>query len=217
MPLPAGIPNARKNEVMSAINRTDTMNSFKSRILSTVSLTTILVTCLSLAPFNKVRADDTAKGGQFSSKDYKFVTDAYQAGNTEVSLGQMAQQKAVDQTVRDFSQRMVQDHQKANQELTQLISQKGATVPEASNKKDDEMTTHLQGLTGPDFDTAYIKCMVTDHKKAVKEFERAADKADDADLKAWAAKTLPTLQEHLRLAESAETTITSSKPQPGAP
>jgi putative membrane protein len=52
---------------------------------------------------------------------------------------------------------------------------------------------------------------VKDHKKDVKEFEKAEKKAEDADLKAWITKTLPTLQEHLRMAENLGVTRTATK------
>ena len=189
------------------------MNTSTSKVIHTVSLSVALALCC-FAGLQNARADDTANRGQLTARDYKFVTEAVEGGNMEVTLGQLASTKAADQSVRDFGQRMVQDHQKANQELTQLASQKGATVPEASAKKEDKLEEHLQGLSEAEFDKAYIKHMVGDHKKVIKEFQKAADKSDDADLKNWAAKTLPTLQEHLRLAENVEATISSAKNSP---
>ncbi len=156
-------------------------------------------------------AEDKDNRGQFTSADYKFVCAASEGGTMEVTLGQLAAEKGADQSVRDFGQHMVQDHQRLNQELTQLATQKGATLPESSTKKDEKMTEHLKSLAGADFDKAYIKDMVRDHKKDIKEFQRVAEKADDADLKAWASKTLPTLQEHLRMAESADATVNGAR------
>ena len=159
------------------------------------------------------RADDTNTQGQLSARDYKFVRDALKGGSMEISLGQLAAQQGTNQSVRAFGDRMVQDHQKANQELTQLATQKGATIQEPMDKKTDEMAAHLRGLSGTEFDKAYIKMMISDHKTVIKEFQSEAAKADDADLKNWATQTLPTLQEHLRLAESAKADIDAAKPQ----
>jgi len=161
--------------------------------------------------FNARAADE--QHGQLSSKDYKFVSAATQGGNMEVTLGQIAVQKASEQSIREFGQRMVTDHTKANIELKELISQKGATLPDLSSKMDDMTRDHLNGLSGKDFDKAYIKQMVKDHKKDVKEFQKQADKGDDADLKAWVTKTLPILQEHLRLAENIETSLNGAVSQ----
>jgi putative membrane protein len=189
------------------------MNTYKKTALfRDLSLVAVMAFCLSTA-----RADDIVNQGQLTPRDYKFATDAIQGGNMEINLGQIAAQKGADQSVRDFGTRMVQDHQKANQELNELLHQRGATVPADSDKKADKMTEHLQTLSGSEFDQTYIKHMISDHKTVIKAFQKEADKGDDTDLKNWAAKTLPTIQEHLRLAENAQAAISSSKPQPAAP
>jgi len=95
--------------------------------------------------------------------------------------------------------------------LTQLATQKGAVLPDSPDKSDDKMIAHFNSLSGSDFDKAYIKAMVRDHKKDVKEFQKEADSADDPDLKGWVAKTLPTLQDHLSQAQSVEGTVASNK------
>ncbi|MFT3867523.1 MAG: DUF4142 domain-containing protein [Nibricoccus sp.] len=156
-------------------------------------------------------ANESENRGQLSSHDYKFACEALEGGTMEVTLGQLAQQKATDQAVREFGQRMVTDHQKANQELTQLLSQKGATPPNAMAKKSGKMTDKLQDEKGADFDKAYMKQMLKDHKKDVEEFQKASEKSDDADLRALAAKTLPTLQEHLTVAKSVEEAVSAKK------
>jgi putative membrane protein len=173
----------------------------------------VLLTFLAMPGLQTARADQTNTQGQLSERDYKFVKEALKGGAMEVSLGQLAAQQGTNQSVRAFGERMVQDHQKANQELSQLASQKGATIPDTMDKKADEMAAKLRELSGTEFDKAYIKYMISDHKADIKEFQNEAAKADDADLKNWAAQTLPTLQEHLRMAENAKTEIDSGKPQ----
>ncbi len=162
--------------------------------------------------FNAAAATNGNRG-QLSSQDYKFVTDAAQGGMMEVTLGQLAAQKAADPAVRDFGQRMVQDHQKANEQLMEIVSQKGATLPANAEGKEQGTMEHLKSLSGTDFDKAYIKHMVSDHKKDVKEFEKAAQKSQDPDLKAFANKTLPVLQEHLSMAESVKGKVAGEKSQ----
>ena len=129
----------------------------------------------------------------------------------EVTLGQLAAQKASDPEVRKFGERMVQDHQKANMELAGLVSKKGATLPEPSAKKEEKTVEHLSSLSGADFDRAYVKAMLSDHKKDVKEFQKQSEKAEDADLRTWVAKTLPTLQEHLTLVQGLEAKVVASR------
>ena len=187
--------------------KTSILNTFKHRLLVTI------FALLAAVGLQTAGAEQTNAQGQLSARDFKFVTDAVQGSTMEVTLGQLAAQKASDPAVRAFGQRMVQDHQKANQELMLLAAQKGVTVSATPNKKDEKVAAHLQTVSGLDFDKAYVKNMVSDHKKDVKEFQAEADKADDADLKNWTAKTLPILQEHLRLVESLETTMDAAKTQ----
>ena len=152
-----------------------------------------------------------AEGGQLSHKDFKFLTEAARGGMEEVQLGQMAQQKAANPAVRSFGERMVADHTKANDELRQLASQKGATLPTQVSHLENFTIDHLQKLNGADFDQAYAKDMVKDHRKDVRDFESAAKSLTDPDLRAWAQKTLAVLQQHLRMAENLEATVKGQK------
>jgi len=150
--------------------------------------------------------------GQLSSSDYKFAVDAFHANAAEISLGQLAAQKASSPAVQQFAQRMVQDHTKANQQLEQIISQKGASLPSTTTTSEGKEATHLEKLSGADFDKAYMDHMVKDHKKDVKEFQKASNNVKDPDLKAFAANTLPILQEHLQMAENTDATVKGTKP-----
>ncbi len=145
---------------------------------------------------------DKENHGQLSEKDYKFLTNAAQGGLIEVQLGQLASTKGSSESVRNFGQRMVTDHSKANDELKQLAAQKGVTIPTSVSHHEQSMMEHLQSANGKDFDKAYADHMSKDHKKDVKEFEKQAKHAKDPDLKDFAEKTLPTLQDHLKLAQS---------------
>jgi putative membrane protein len=132
------------------------------------------------------------------------VTDAKRGGMEEVQLGELAKQKAANPAVREFGERMVTDHQKANEQLKQIVQQKGALVPTSLSHHETSRLDRLQKLSGAEFDKAYISDMVSDHKTDVKEFEKATKNLSDPELKAFAEKTLPTLQEHLRQAQELE-------------
>jgi putative membrane protein len=183
------------------------------RMIRSASIGAVAAFCM-LVSFRAAAAED--QRGQLSAHDYKFVVDAAKGGMAEVSLGQVAAQKASDPSVKDFAQKMVQDHQKANEELTKLAAQKGATIPADTASAEKGTMDHLNNLSGADFDKAYMDHMVKDHKKDVKEFEKEAKNAKDPDVQAWASKTLPTLQEHLRMAESIDTTAKAEKRQSNA-
>jgi putative membrane protein len=128
--------------------------------------------------------------------------DAAMGGLMEVELGRMATQQGTSDAVKQFGQRMVDDHSKANTELMTLATSKGMTLPTDLDEKHRKDVTKLSSLTGAEFDRAYAKMMLSDHNKDVSAFEKQSTKGADPDLKAFAAKTLPTLQEHLRMAKA---------------
>jgi putative membrane protein len=142
-----------------------------------------------------MKHDDMAKmkGG---SPDQKFVMMAAIGGMEEVQLGQMAADKGTSAEVKQFGQHMVEDHSKANDELKTLAASKNITLPTALDAKHQADVDKLSKLSGADFDRTYVKMMVQDHNKDVGEFDREATRGKDPDVKAWAAKTLPTLRSH---------------------
>jgi putative membrane protein len=135
-----------------------------------------------------------------SAADQEFMTKAAQGGKMEVQLGQLATQKAANEDVKQFGQRMVDDHSRANEELMRLASQHNVTLPERVSAEGQKSYDHLSKLSGAAFDREYMSHMVKDHTKDVAEFEKASTQAANADLKSFAAGTLPTLREHLKMA-----------------
>ena len=146
----------------------------------------------------------TAASDKLAASDRKFLEKAAQGGIAEVELGKLATQKAQSDDVKKFGQKMVDDHSKANDQLKQLASQKGVTLPTTMDRSSQKEYDRLSKLSGSDFDQEYMKHMVSDHKKDVSEFKSEASKAKDADLKQWAQTTLPVLEEHLKLAQTDE-------------
>ena len=141
------------------------------------------------------RTSDTPASGHFSDKH--FLVKAAEGGLTEVQLGQIAQQNASSEEVKQFGARMVADHSKANDELKGIAQQKGVSVPTKLDVHHQAMVDRLSKLSGPEFDRAYVNDMVEDHKKDVAEFQKASTSAQDPDVKAFAGKTLPVIQSHL--------------------
>lgn len=133
------------------------------------------------------------------SVDMKFAMMAAMGGMEEVEMGKLAAEKGASDEVRQFGQRMVDDHTKANQELMQIASSKGMTLPAALDPKHHADMQKISALSGDAFDKAYVKMMVNDHKKDVGEFQKESMSGADPELKAFATSTLPTLQEHLRM------------------
>jgi putative membrane protein len=128
-----------------------------------------------------------------------FVAKAAQDGMTEVELGKVALDKSKDAKVREFAQRMVTDHTKANRELAGIAKQKGIEPPKKLDSEHQSMVKMLQAKDGEAFDAEYSRHMNMDHDKAIDLFE-AASQSSDADLAGFATKTLPTLKEHKQMA-----------------
>jgi putative membrane protein len=149
-------------------------------------------------------------GAQLAGDDRKFVEKAAMHGMAEVEMGKLAQQKAGNEQVKQFGARMVQDHGKANDELKQIASAKGVTLPSAPDKEHQRHMERLSKLSGEQFDREYMKHMVKDHRADVKEFEKQSKGGKDGDIKGFAGKNLPTLQEHLRMAQATEASVKDS-------
>jgi putative membrane protein len=157
-------------------------------------------------------AGDTAKSGP-AAADAMFIRTAAMDGMAEVEHGRLAAQNATHDEVKQFGQRMVDDHGKAGDELKTLASQKNVTLPTELDAKHKAMQDKLAKMKGDAFDRAYMAHMVTAHQQAVALFTKESTSGKDADAKAWAGKTLPTLQEHLKMAKSANAKVAGgSKP-----
>ena len=148
-----------------------------------------------------------AGSGSVPAADRTFVHNAAIGGLAEVEMGKLAQQKAGSDQVKQFGSRMVDDHSKANDELKQIASAKGITLPTDLDSKHKSKMDKLQKLSGAEFDRAYMDDMVADHKEDVSEFQKQSSSGKDSDLKGFASKTLPTLQDHLKMAQSTHAAV----------
>lgn len=138
-----------------------------------------------------------AASNLLSAKDTEFVTQAAQGGLAEVAFGNLAAERARNDMVRDFGQRMARDHGDANAKLLELAKGKGYEPPQTLPPAQQAELERLKDLAADAFDSAYVEAMVKDHRKDVAEFEQQAQGADDPDLRRFAEQTLPTLQSHL--------------------
>jgi putative membrane protein len=139
--------------------------------------------------------------GTLSAADRAFVREAASGGMAEVELGTLTKDKASSADVKQFGDRMVSDHTKANDDLEGVAREKGLTLPSSPNATDKATKTRLSKLSGDAYDKAYMRDMVKDHEHDVAAFKKEADSGKDPDIKAFAAKTLPTLEDHLKLAK----------------
>jgi putative membrane protein len=153
------------------------------------------------------RASLTADG-PLAQKDRAFLIEAASGGQTEVRLGRLATERASHARVKEFGRRMATDHGKANATLEQIAAQKQLTLPkEPAADVHRKILAELSQQKGRDFDRAYMQAMVDDHEHDVEQFREAAKDAEDPDVKSFAAKTLPTLEAHLRMAKEVASEI----------
>jgi putative membrane protein len=136
-----------------------------------------------------------------ASADSAFMHTAAMGGMAEVELGKLGVANAMSSDVKQFAQRMVDDHSKANDELKALAAQKSVKLPAELDAKHKALHDKLAKQKGAAFDAAYMSEMVSDHNTDVALFQKESKSGKDADTKAWAAKTLPTLQEHQKMAK----------------
>ena len=126
-----------------------------------------------------------------------FMMEAANSNMAEIALGKMAAEKATDPEVKQFGQMMATDHGKASEEMKALAASKNVTLPTGVSEDMQKKQTDLARLTGAEFDKEYINLMVDAHEKDVEKFKEASENLNDAETKAFAAKTLPVLQAHL--------------------
>jgi putative membrane protein len=160
----------------------------------------VLLTLFSLIAVGSTTIPAFAAGKGLASGDETFMKEAASGGMMEVQLGQVAQEKGKMQEVKDFGSRMVTDHGKANDELKALATTKNVTLPAQLLPKHKSGVDKLS-RAGADFDKKYMQAMVKDHMKDVADFKKATRTVKDADLNAWAVKTLPVLEQHLQQAK----------------
>ena len=150
-----------------------------------------------------VVATEAASADTVAHSDASFMKAAAHAGNMEVEGSRLALSKSASPQVKTFAQQMIDDHTKAAQALAALAASKGVKLPDGPSLGQKAELKLLGTHDGAKFDAKYAeKVGVGAHEDAVKLFTKAASEAKDADVKAFASKTLPTLQHHLEMAQA---------------
>jgi putative membrane protein len=134
--------------------------------------------------------------------DQAFVTKALEGGMAEVELGKLAADKSQSQDVKQFAQRMVNDHSQMGDKWFKPVAKEiGVSEPKGPSKKDKKLIEKLQGLSGQQFDTEYIQAMVKDHKEDLKDFQNEAQAAQDPNVKQIAEQGTKVVSQHLQMIE----------------
>jgi putative membrane protein len=168
---------------------------WKQNVLRTAAVALSMVAAFGYA------ADKADKSGANLSKDDRsFIMDAAQGGMKEVEMGKLAQQHGQSDGVKQFGKRLEDDHSKANDQLKGVAQKLGVDVPATLDKKHQAMVDKMSKVKAENFDRTFAKDMVSDHEKDIKEFRKEADKGRNPEVKQFASQTMPTLEEHLKIA-----------------
>jgi putative membrane protein len=169
------------------------------RTLTVIGLVTVALLAMSGPAAAQIQIVNNA--------DRDFIAKAATGGVAEVELGRLATMRAARPSVRSFGERMVLDHGRSNAELAALAQSKGLALRPGLEPSQQAMRDRLNALTGADFDRAYMSEMLRDHNEDIALFERAAEVSADPDIKAWAARSLPMLRDHLALARQVNSEV----------
>jgi putative membrane protein len=153
--------------------------------------------------------DQTAKAP--GEQDKKFMKDAAIGNAAEIQLGQMAQEKASDPRVKQFGERMVSDHSKADDQLKNIAQTQHVALPTELDPPHQSIKTALSTKTGSEFDKNYMRVMVQEHGKTLQKFEREAAASQDPTVKKFAQSLAPAIQSHLQQAKQIESQIGANK------
>ena len=153
----------------------------------------------SMADAPNINADPTTKGVYPS--DNTFVKKAIMGNNGEIDAAKLALQKSQNQQVKDFAQKMVDDHTKMADSLKQIAQQDNIKFEDKPSPAAMKLHAKLEGLDGAAFDKAYVNGMVKDHKEDVREFSTEINHGKKQDVKDAASSSLPTIKEHLTMIE----------------
>jgi putative membrane protein len=147
-------------------------------------------------------AGNNPTGGMVARNDSKMMIDLAQGNMGEIEAGKLALEKSQNEQVKKFAQQMVDDHTAALKELQTLAQTKGVALPDGMNAKQKTMGASMKAMAGNTFDSQYMKhAGLDDHRQTLKLLQKIQKSAKDADFKAMAAKMLPTVQGHLKMAQ----------------
>jgi putative membrane protein len=144
---------------------------------------------------------------ELSQQDMNFIKEAAAGGLAEVELGKLAEQKAASFDVKQFGARMVRDHGKANEQLTEIASKKGIQLRKDLDPQQAQKRDQLGQLRGAEFDRAYMGDMVKDHDNDIRAFRHEAQSSQDPDLRRFARETLAVIEQHDRMARNVDSSL----------
>ena len=184
----------------------------KMRNPKLIIATTAALLCWSAGELNAQQ--DQSK--QLSHRDKKFADEANQSNLAEIQMGQLAAKSAQSSSVKQYGEKLAKDHQQAEQKLTAICQQKGIPVTKELKGEYQKTLDHLS-TAGSEFDKQFLDHAIKHHRKDIAEFEKEAQRGEDPALRSFASETLPTLREHLKIAQTLKENPNASIPELSEP
>jgi putative membrane protein len=205
-----------KCEVRAATKQNTTGEGLMSKFYALLSAATLLcaVTYGQQAPDTNMQSSPQAGQSQaaspsansastrISEKDRQFIEKAARCGSFEIKSAETAKQQATNPEVKEFATKLIEDHQKAADELKSIASRLNVSLPASVDENQQQELKKQQDLRGAEFDKAFTKAHKKAHEEAVALFKNAAESSENPDIKAWAQKNLPVLEGHLNKAKT---------------
>lgn len=157
---------------------------------------------------NEAKFDDT---NEAKEDDSQYLVDAAGMDMKEIELSKLALTKSTNADVKALAQMMIDEHTKASEATKALAGKKNITLPAALPEKGQDKYADLNDKTGKDFDKKFVEVMVDGHEKAIDKMEKASEKANDEEIRMWAANMLPTLRKHLEHAKMTKEKVDAVK------
>ncbi len=145
-----------------------------------------------------------ADGTTLHEDDVDFIKQATITGLIEIRSSEAALTRGLTADEQAFAKKLIADHRKANEELAEIAKRKGVTPPSDLAADEQKKLTKMTSIKDKDFNEEFLEHQISCHKKAIDLFEDQAEDGKDADLKAFATKTLPHLKAHLATARDLE-------------
>jgi putative membrane protein len=161
---------------------------------------TLLAICLGLCASVGMTSSASPQHSHHGGDDSEFAAKAAGGNMAEVALGRLGVERALSADVKQFAQRMIDDHTQALDELRNLASQKSLALPDAAGKSQQSAENELSKFSGRVFDREFMEVMIKNHNDALDLFQHEAARGDDPEMKQWAARTVDAIKEHLRMA-----------------
>ena len=175
--------------------------NLKSQICGMISLGVLMLTGMTSSALAQDNMSMNSNMMMMSSMDQKFMMMAARGGMAEIEMARVALQKSSNDAVKQYAQKMIDDHTMAGDELKQLASTKGVSLPMEPDARQMAMMAKMQNMSSMDFDMKYVKeAGVKAHQDMEKLFMKESMSGKDMETKAFAAKTLPVVRMHLQMA-----------------